>query len=105
MTQTARQEQTRAAPAALAPRRRTAASGCRAGATPRSHVGAALGPIAGPERILPVAEPPRTRSGEITRRLPRDVAENRAPGDATPLTDAGVMDPIQAKLPAAPARN
>jgi acetyl-CoA synthetase len=35
------------------------------------------------------------------RRLLRDVAENRALGDVTTLTDAGVMDLIQSKLPSA----
>ena len=44
----------------------------------RNHVGATLGPIAKPKRILPVAELPKTRSGKIMRRLLRDVAENRA---------------------------
>ena len=65
----------------------------------RNHVGATLGPIAKPKRILPVAELPKTRSGKIMRRLLRDVAENRALGDVTTLTDSTVMDLIQAKLP------
>jgi acetyl-CoA synthetase len=67
----------------------------------RGHVGRHLGPIAKPKRILPVAELPKTRSGKIMRRLLRDVAENREPGDVTTLTDATVMDLIQAELPAA----
>ncbi|GAA2709546.1 MULTISPECIES: acetate--CoA ligase [Streptomyces] len=67
----------------------------------RAHVGKQLGPIAKPKRILPVAELPKTRSGKIMRRLLRDVAENRALGDVTTLTDSSVMDLIQAKLPAA----
>ncbi|MEU5608768.1 acetate--CoA ligase [Streptomyces sparsogenes] len=71
----------------------------------RHHVGAMLGPIAKPKRILPVAELPKTRSGKIMRRLLRDVAENRALGDVTTLTDSGVMDLIKAKLPAAPAED
>ncbi|MEU9242393.1 acetyl-coenzyme A synthetase, partial [Streptomyces sp. NPDC048342] len=71
----------------------------------RDHVGATLGPIAKPKRILPVAELPKTRSGKIMRRLLRDVAENRQLGDVTTLTDAGVMDLIQAQLPAAPAED
>ncbi|MGP3954325.1 acetate--CoA ligase, partial [Streptomyces sp. 7N604] len=39
----------------------------------RTHVATALGPIAKPQRILPVAELPKTRSGKIMRRLLRDV--------------------------------
>jgi acetyl-CoA synthetase len=64
-------------------------------------VAKALGPIAKPKRILPVAELPKTRSGKIMRRLLRDVAENREMGDVTTLTDSTVMDLIQAKLPSA----
>ncbi|WP_275463637.1 acetate--CoA ligase [Streptomyces noursei] len=67
----------------------------------RAHVGQQLGPIAKPKRIMPVAELPKTRSGKIMRRLLRDVAENRALGDVTTLTDSSVMDLIQAKLPSA----
>jgi acetyl-CoA synthetase len=71
----------------------------------RAHVGATLGPIAKPKRVLPVAELPKTRSGKIMRRLLRDVAENRQLGDVTTLTDSTVMDLIQAKLPAAPSED
>ncbi|MFB7725973.1 acetyl-coenzyme A synthetase, partial [Streptomyces sp. NPDC056127] len=71
----------------------------------RTHVGTALGPIAKPKRILPVAELPKTRSGKIMRRLLRDVAENRRLGDVTTLTDSTVMDLIQTKLPAAPSED
>ncbi|WP_411121452.1 acetate--CoA ligase [Streptomyces sp. x-19] len=71
----------------------------------RAHVGQQLGPIAKPKRIMPVAELPKTRSGKIMRRLLRDVAENRALGDVTTLTDSSVMDLIQAKLPSAPSED
>ncbi|NJP99070.1 acetate--CoA ligase [Streptomyces zingiberis] len=67
----------------------------------RNHVAKHLGPIAKPKRILPVAELPKTRSGKIMRRLLRDVAENRALGDVTTLTDSSVMELIQSKLPGA----
>lgn len=67
----------------------------------RNHVSTALGPIAKPKRILPVAELPKTRSGKIMRRLLRDVAENRQLGDVTTLTDSSVMDLIQTQLPSA----
>ncbi|WP_436774293.1 acetate--CoA ligase [Yinghuangia sp. YIM S09857] len=65
----------------------------------RNHVGATLGPIAKPKRVLIVPELPKTRSGKIMRRLLRDVAENRELGDVQTLTDASVMDLIQTKLP------
>ncbi|WP_444545858.1 AMP-binding enzyme, partial [Wenjunlia tyrosinilytica] len=67
----------------------------------RTHVAHTLGPIAKPQRILPVAELPKTRSGKIMRRLLRDIAENRQLGDVTTLTDTTVMDLIQSKLPSA----
>ncbi|MEN3582568.1 acetate--CoA ligase [Streptomyces sp. ZYX-F-203] len=53
----------------------------------RRHVSATLGPIARPQRVLPVTELPKTRSGKIMRRLLRDVAENRKLGDVTTLTE------------------
>ncbi|PPK92833.1 acetyl-CoA synthetase [Kineococcus xinjiangensis] len=64
----------------------------------RNHVGQEIGPIAKPKSIMVVAELPKTRSGKIMRRLLRDVAENRATGDVTTLTDAGVMDTIRAGM-------
>ena len=65
----------------------------------RQHVATHLGPIAKPQRILPVAELPKTRSGKIMRRLLKDIAENRELGDVTTLTDSSVMDLIQQQLP------
>ncbi|MGQ0632357.1 MAG: acetate--CoA ligase [Sporichthyaceae bacterium] len=67
----------------------------------RSHVAKEIGAIAKPRQILVVPELPKTRSGKIMRRLLRDVAENRAIGDATTLADTGVMAAISAKLPSA----
>jgi acetyl-CoA synthetase len=67
----------------------------------RDHVGGALGAIAKPKRVLPVPELPKTRSGKIMRRLLRDVAEHRALGDVTTLTDSSVMELITEKLPGA----
>jgi len=64
----------------------------------RDHVGKEIGPIAKPKRILVVPELPKTRSGKIMRRLLRDVAENRAVGDATTLADSSVMELITAGL-------
>ena len=64
----------------------------------RDHVGKEIGPIAKPKKILVVPELPKTRSGKIMRRLLRDVAEDRAVGDATTLADSSVMDLITAGL-------
>ncbi|ROO86750.1 acetyl-coenzyme A synthetase [Actinocorallia herbida] len=65
-----------------------------------AHVRREIGPIAKPKRILVVPELPKTRSGKIMRRLLRDVAENRAIGDATTLADTTVMTQITAGLSA-----
>jgi acetyl-CoA synthetase len=66
----------------------------------RDHVAREIGPIAKPRSILVVPELPKTRSGKIMRRLLRDVAEHRPPGDATTLADSSVMDLIAAGLAA-----
>jgi len=68
----------------------------------RDHVAKEIGPIAKPKSIMVVAELPKTRSGKIMRRLLRDVAEHRQPGDVTTLTDSSVMDAISAGMNAAP---
>jgi acetyl-CoA synthetase len=64
----------------------------------KSHVAKAIGAIAKPKQIMVVPELPKTRSGKIMRRLLRDVAENRAVGDATTLADPNVMKLIQEGL-------
>jgi acetyl-CoA synthetase len=64
----------------------------------RNHVAKAIGPIARPRQVMVVSELPKTRSGKIMRRLLRDVAENRAVGDATTLADPNVMRLIQEGL-------
>ena len=64
----------------------------------RDHVAKEIGPIAKPRQIMVVGELPKTRSGKIMRRLLRDVAENRAVGDATTLADPNVMRLIQEGL-------
>lgn len=45
-----------------------------------------------------VTELPKTRIGKVMRRLLKDVAENRAVGDATTLADSNVMKLIAAGL-------
>ena len=64
----------------------------------RQHVGKDIGPIAKPKRVLVVPELPKTRSGKIMRRLLKDVAEGRDPGDATTLADPTVMQRITETL-------
>jgi acetyl-CoA synthetase len=64
----------------------------------RAHVGHEIGPIAKPRHILVVPELPKTRSGKIMRRLLKDVAEGRDPGDATTLADPTVMHKIAQDL-------
>ncbi|ASN52927.1 acetate--CoA ligase [Sinomonas sp. R1AF57] len=64
----------------------------------RAHVGHEIGPIAKPRHVLVVPELPKTRSGKIMRRLLKDVAEGRDPGDATTLADPTVMQKIAADL-------
>ncbi|MGH8869528.1 MAG: acetate--CoA ligase [Actinomycetes bacterium] len=71
----------------------------------RDHVTHEIGPIAKPRQIMVVPELPKTRSGKIMRRLLRDVAENRALGDVTTLTDSSVMDMISENLPSAPSED
>jgi len=66
--------------------------------TLRDHVGKEIGAIAKPKQIMVVNELPKTRSGKIMRRLLRDVAENRAVGDATTLADPNVMKLISEGL-------
>ena len=64
----------------------------------KDHVSKEIGPIARPKQIMVVNELPKTRSGKIMRRLLRDVAENRAVGDATTLADPNVMKLISEGL-------
>ncbi|MGH3416623.1 MAG: acetate--CoA ligase, partial [Actinocrinis sp.] len=75
------------------------AEGADLDAALKAHVSKEIGPIAKPKQIQFVAELPKTRSGKIMRRLLKDVAEERAMGDTTTLTDASVMELIAAKLP------
>ncbi len=63
----------------------------------RNHVAKKIGAIAKPDSIIFTAELPKTRSGKIMRRLLRDVAEGRALGDTTTLTDPAVVDQLKEK--------
>jgi acetyl-CoA synthetase len=57
----------------------------------RDHVAARIGKLARPKQIIWADDLPKTRSGKIMRRLLRDLAEGREPGDATTLRDASVL--------------
>ena len=60
----------------------------------RAHVAEAISPIAKPRQVILTPELPKTRSGKIMRRLLRDIAEHRALGDVTTLTDPTVVNMI-----------
>jgi acetyl-CoA synthetase len=66
-----------------------------AGEELRNHVAKLISPIAKPRQIIFTPELPKTRSGKIMRRLLRDVAEKRALGDTTTLTDPTVVDALR----------
>jgi acetyl-CoA synthetase len=59
------------------------------------HVADRIGKFARPKRIIWADDLPKTRSGKIMRRLLRDIAEGREPGDATTLGDPSVLDRLQ----------
>jgi acetyl-CoA synthetase len=61
----------------------------------RDHVAGRIGKLARPQRIIWAQDLPKTRSGKIMRRLLRDIAEGREPGDATTLGDPSVLDTLQ----------
>jgi len=60
----------------------------------REHIARTISPIAKPRQIVFTPDLPKTRSGKIMRRLLRDVAEHRALGDVTTLTDPNVVNMI-----------
>ncbi len=61
----------------------------------RQHVAERIGKLARPKRIIWAEDVPKTRSGKIMRRLLRDIAEGRNPGDATTLRDASVLGKLR----------
>jgi len=61
----------------------------------REHVGRQIGKLARPSRIIWADDLPKTRSGKIMRRLLRDIAEDREPGDVTTLRDPSVLTQLQ----------
>ena len=61
----------------------------------KQFVAQKIGALARPDDIFFTAELPKTRSGKIMRRLLRDIAEGRALGDTTTLTDPAVISKIK----------
>ena len=61
----------------------------------RDHIAGRISNLARPKRIIWAEDLPRTRSGKIMRRLLRDVAEGREPGDVTTPRDASVLDALR----------
>ncbi|GAV21899.1 acetate--CoA ligase [Carboxydothermus pertinax] len=61
----------------------------------KQFVAQKIGALARPDDIFFTAELPKTRSGKIMRRLLRDIAEGRALGDTTTLTDPAVINKIK----------
>ena len=68
----------------------------------RVHVATKLGPMARPKAVFLVPDLPKTRSGNIMRRLLRDVSEGRDLGDTTTLADANVVDEIRERASSDP---
>jgi acetyl-CoA synthetase len=54
-----------------------------------------IGAIARPKEVFFVSDLPKTRSAKIMRRLLRDIAEGKALGDTTTLTDPGVLEELR----------
>jgi acetyl-CoA synthetase len=61
----------------------------------REHVAAQIGKFARPQRVIWAADLPKTRSGKITRRLLRDIADGRELGDVSTLADPSVVEALQ----------
>jgi acetyl-CoA synthetase len=57
-----------------------------------------IGKFARPERIVFVADLPKTRSGKIMRRLLRDISEGRELGNVSTLADPQVVEGIKKKF-------
>ncbi len=61
----------------------------------REWVAQKISPIARPSDVFFCADLPKTRSAKIMRRLLRDIAEGRALGDTTTLTDPAVIEELR----------
>ena len=63
----------------------------------KQHVVKRIGALARPDDVIFTGELPKTRSGKIMRRLLRDIATGRAPGDTTTLADPSVLEALKQK--------
>ncbi|HJW87471.1 MAG TPA: acetate--CoA ligase [Candidatus Brocadiaceae bacterium] len=61
----------------------------------KTHVAHMIGAIARPGKVLFAEDLPKTRSGKIMRRLLRDIAEGRALGDVTTLSDTNGIEKLK----------
>jgi acetyl-CoA synthetase len=66
----------------------------------REFVGARIGKLARPSRIIFTDDLPKTRSGKIMRRLLRDLAEGRDLGDVTTLREPSIVESLKEKVAA-----
>ena len=60
-----------------------------------------IGKLARPKRIIWADDLPKTRSGKILRRLLRDAAEGREPGDTSALADPSALTRLQQQVSSA----
>lgn len=60
-----------------------------------ARVGADLGPVARPARVVLVPQLPKTRSGKLLRRAIQAVCEGRDPRDLSTMEDAGALAWVQ----------
>ncbi|MGI9117041.1 MAG: AMP-binding enzyme, partial [Gaiellales bacterium] len=63
----------------------------------RAAVEEELGPAFRPERILAVAELPKTRSQKVVRRAVRAVLLEEDPGDLSTLENPGALEALRAR--------
>ncbi len=61
-------------------------------------VGATIGAIAKPSRIIFTPELPKTRSGKIMRRILKNLAEGQGPGDVTTLANPAIVGDLAGKI-------
>ena len=61
----------------------------------KTHVAHMIGAIARPGKVFFAEDLPKTRSGKIMRRLLRDIAEGRALGDVTTLSDTNGIEKLK----------
>jgi acetyl-CoA synthetase len=72
-------------------------SSAHLGATLKDYISEKISPIARPDQIIFTAELPKTQSGKIMRRLLRDIAEGRAVGDVSTLSDPDTILALKEK--------